>query len=225
MFQYVLHLRPKNLTDLTTSVSRSRKYVVQQCRLLDKHGWLRFVGKGQSLRPVCWVPKEYQKYVIAELEEDYAMAPYGGEFLLGRVLQFLVDAPRFVLNARPQFLTNPKTKEPLELDIFAPGVIAAEFNGPQHYTETAKYADRSAVDDTMARDVIKEGLCARHKIPLIVVTAQNLGIESVKSALPPEVPLHVVDLKEPYAAKLNHLCTLYRRKSLRAGQKGATRGN
>ncbi len=217
LFLHVKYLGPLSLTDLASQAGIGYRKVLSLCRQLTESGWLRRVSAGRKIRPVCWVPKAYQEHLIRQMEQDYALAPFAGEFLFGRILEFLVDVPRFVQNVRPDFLRHPVTKESLELDFFAPGVLGGEFNGLQHYAQTQKYSKKE-VEEIQARDLVKAALCERHGLPLIVVKSENLSIRSVMALLPEEIPRHEVDLGEPYPTKLDRLCTLYRRKVPRLHQ-------
>ncbi len=220
LFCSVAHMRPESVEDLIAKVGLGHHKVTRVCRGLVGCGWLRMVSKGRIRRPVCWVPQEYQERLVQELQYRYDLAHLGGEFLFGRILEYLVDVPCFIHNARPKFLEHPKSKERLELDFFAPGVIGGEFHGQQHYTETEMYPKRT-VDDIKVRDLVKEALCARSGLPLIIVKAETLSISSVMSMLPADIPIHDFDLSDPYPQKMDNLCTLYRRKVqriLRAAQ-------
>ncbi len=210
VFCSVAYTRPQSLRHLAQKTGAGRKYIAKTCKRLAEAGWLRLVSQANILRPVCWVPHGQQQDMAKQLEQEYDMCPFAGEFLFGRVLEHLVDVPGFIHNARPDFLTHPKTNESLELDYFAPGVLAGEFNGQQHYSETKKYS-KQVVADTKARDLIKEALCQRQGLPLVVANSDSLGLESVRTLLPSSVPRHVFDLSDPYPKKLDQLCTTYRR--------------
>lgn len=210
VFCSVAYVRPQSLRHLAQKTGAGRKFIAKACKRLVEVGWLRLISQANILRPVCWVPHEQQRNMAKQLEREYDMCPFAGEFLFGRVLEYLVDVPAFIHNARPEFLKHPKTNEPLELDYFAPGFLGAEFHGQQHYSETKKYS-KQVVADIKARDLIKEALCVRQELPLVVANSNSLGLESVQALLPMSVPMHVFDLSDPYPKKLDQLCTSYRR--------------
>ena len=217
VFCAVYYLRPINLTELCAKADLGRHFAVASCRLLVQRGWMRFVrtkGGGAALRPVCWVPKEHQEKMAQQLKVEYDLAPLGGEFLLGKLVELWIDAPGCVSNARPDFLVNPLTKERMELDRYIPGLIAFEHNGLQHYVTTEMYADEEALSQQQARDLMKAALCANMGIPIVTVTAQDLDVRQFRDRLPAALPLHYVDLDEPYAAGLDRLCAAYRKKAL-----------
>lgn len=84
-------------------------------------------------------------------------------------------APHAVLhNVRPAWLRNPETGRNLELDMLCPdwpsGPVACEYNGSQHYHESELH--RAGSDDfrrQQRRDRLKQRLCVRHGVRLIVV--------------------------------------------------------
>lgn len=208
------YLKPTNISDLVQKVGHGRRKVVAGCRRLVEAGWLRLHAQGRHLKPLCWVPHRQQRILVAELENDFDMAPLGGEFLMGGLMALWIDCPRIISNARPDFLLNPKTGERLELDRYIEGLLAAEFNGIQHYSETAKYNSKQ-VGDIKAYDLMKEGMCKKAGIPLISVATEDLCVEGMKRLFPPGTPLHYFDVEEPYARGLDKICAGYRRKVAR----------
>ncbi len=211
IFNCVYHLRPCSLTELANKAGVGSRKASRICRELVSLGWLRFARYGRRCLPVCWIPRKYQQRLVKNIEADYALAPFGGEFLFGQILEFVVDVPRFVRNARPDFLRHPKTNQPLELDFYAPKVLAGEFNGNQHYIATEKFSKEEVIE-IKQRDLMKEALCARIGLPLIVANNKTLNIQSVMNMIPRNIPRHAFDLENPYPVKLNNLCALYARK-------------
>lgn len=78
-----------------------------------------------------------------------------------------------VTGYRPNFLINPKTGKPMEIDVFHPGLkIGVEYNGIQHYEFPNRFHEdtaegRKAFEEGLARDQLKAKLCADHGINLI----------------------------------------------------------
>ncbi|HHW26042.1 MAG TPA: hypothetical protein GXX23_01730 [Firmicutes bacterium] len=214
LFVAVSYLRPSSIGDLARKVGFCREKVVASCKRLADAGWLRLESRGRQLKPVCWIPHEQQKALVDELKKDCDMAPLTGEFLTCRLTEFWVDHPRIIRNARPDFLENPQTRQRFELDIYVESILGVEFDGPQHYRETSKFS-REQVDEIKAHDLMKEGMCKKAGIPLITLKAPDLSIEGMRKLLPPNIPLHSVDLEGPYAKGLDDLCADYRRKVAR----------
>lgn len=76
-----------------------------------------------------------------------------------------------LVNIRPNFMKNPKTKRNLELDMYDPETkVAIEYNGVQHYKFESSF--HNSPEDTNAqieRDKLKVELCKKNGIHLIVV--------------------------------------------------------
>ena len=208
-FAAVVFLRPANLADLATKTGLGRHKVVRVCRTLAERGWLKLVQKSRQLRPVCWIPREYQERLVEQLRDAYKMAPFKSEFLFRQLLDYWVDADYYLDNARPSFLTNPLTGEPLEIDRFIPGVAGFECNGDQHYTTTEIFSDARELNERQCRDLMKEALSRRKGIALVTVSNVDLSIKGMRSLLPSNARLHEVDADGPYAVALDRLCATY----------------
>jgi hypothetical protein len=73
---------------------------------------------------------------------------------------------------RPEFLTNPVTGHPLELDLYNEELrLAIEYNGAQHYQFNAMMHNNSKdrFQNQQYRDLIKKQLCDQHGIRLVLV--------------------------------------------------------
>ena len=130
IYMLVRYHRPASIDDLVTKSSLGRHRVVRACRILGKAGWLNLIKQGRTIRPVGAVPTVLQEKMIAELKTRLSMAQFKGEFLLKSALDLWVDSDNFVDNARPPFLINPLTDEPLEIDRYYPeDRVGIEYNG------------------------------------------------------------------------------------------------
>jgi hypothetical protein len=189
--------------------------------VLVKTGWLRLVREGKGLRPVLAIPAAVQETLIEELKAEFSMARHKGEFLMKRLLDLLVYNP-YIDNARPDFLINPLTGEPLELDRYFPDGAGFEHNGTQHYATTDLYDDAEALKQAQSRDLMKSGLCQKAGVALVTVRAEDLSIEGIRRLLPPCLKRNVVDEKGPYAVALDLLCAAYRKKVARSARIGGS---
>jgi hypothetical protein len=96
-----------------------------------------------------------------------------GEQLTQKALEQLLG--RSVMSQyRPDFLTNPESGRPLELDCYDPVEgLAVEYNGKQHYVynDNSHYYHRNleAFQDQIYRDELKWRLCNENQIYLIVI--------------------------------------------------------
>jgi hypothetical protein len=73
---------------------------------------------------------------------------------------------------RPDFLTNPITNQPLELDMYNQELnLAVEYNGAQHYhfNKMMHRDSRDRFQNQQYRDYIKMNICRDLGIDLIVV--------------------------------------------------------
>lgn len=199
------------MVDLSSKTGLGRAKVTRLCKTLSKKDWIRLVEVGNSLRPVPWIPHYYQEKQVEQLRAEYDMAPLKAEFLLRKLLLFLVDRDRHLYNVRPRYLVNPRTGQRLEFDVLI-DIHAWEFNGDYHYS-TSEDNSPQALRETQARDLMKDSLSRKAGITLITVTTRDLSIEGIRRSLPPGLPLHHVDLAGPYAKALDQLCSAYRRRS------------
>lgn len=218
-YLWVLVCRPESIRELARQTGMSRGQATAACRRLDQFKWFRLeeVGKAQPRqRPVPLVPIECQLALARELEREYELVPKKGEFLMKRHLDMWVCSRRFVDNARPDFLTNPKTGVPLEYDrYYFEEHVAFEFNGPQHYGTTSEFADDEAVKDQQARDAMKQGLSVRAGVKLITVTPGDLRQGQFEKLLPAGIALNPVDTSGPYYQTLIRISTAYAAKTAR----------
>jgi len=93
-----------------------------------------------------------------------------GEKKCREFLEFYFKKP--FVKARPEYLLNPITNQPLELDCFNDELkIALEYNGRQHYeyNKMMHQESRFAFQNQKYRDHIKKELCSKFGIHLITV--------------------------------------------------------
>jgi len=83
-------------------------------------------------------------------------------------------------NQRPQFLVNPSTGYPLELDCYNQELdLAVEVNGRQHYEyDPFFHRDYSEFDEQRYRDEVKNVLCKKYGIKLLTIPYDIDDIES-----------------------------------------------
>ena len=93
-----------------------------------------------------------------------------GEMECKRFLEFFFQKPFDKI--RPDFLTNPITNAPLELDMYNAELnLAVEYNGSQHYTFNRMMHNnsRDRFQNQQYRDYIKRNICRDRGIDLIIV--------------------------------------------------------
>src|SRR5690606_31445389 len=91
-------------------------------------------------------------------------------------LSLIADTKEYQDGARPAFLVNPASGERLELDRYYPlHGVAFEFNGKQHYAAGGPFTKRD-VTVQRRRDRIKQQICKKKQIDLVIVTAEDLSL-------------------------------------------------
>ena len=209
---------PRSLSELARLAGLGRDTVSTTCWDMEERGWMSMVRFKGGIRPVSVMPHPCQVLMAKDLEAEYALEANKGEFLANKRLDWFLRDEEYVRNARPEFLVNPQTDEALEFDRYHPGAsFAVEYNGLQHYRPTRDY-DEAKVRAQQARDLIKEGLCVRHGITLMVLTPEDLKagvLESKLENLVPHLKRGFVDMDGPYIKALNRLCEKYVSKTFR----------
>ncbi len=194
-----------SLSELSRLAGLSRFVVSQACHSLAEHGWLGFRNNPNSRVAVPCYPDEIEKLRIELLLWEKSMAPYLGEFLMRKILDEIVASTTYMDNARPSFLKNPETGQPLEVDRLYREGVGFEYNGDQHYRPTAKY-DRQAVRKQATRDAIKLGLSTQYGVTIVTVVDRDLSIDGMLDKIPPSLPKRHLNRQSPYLEKLEEIC-------------------
>lgn len=148
-------------------------------------------------------------------------AQYRGEALMREYLSLIVDSEQFQDNASPGFLVNPLTKELLQLDRFYPDKIAFEFNGPQHYGPTERYSAED-VAKQQVRDYIKIGICVTKRIPLVIIHAEDLNLQTMQQKIGHLLPLRDLGDQAPLINYLERKSMQYCKAAKRGWQSRAS---
>jgi hypothetical protein len=207
--------RPGSIWELATKGGISRKLAAKECRRLASLGWVSLVKSGQNLRPIALIPEACQQRMVLLLQASYEVASNKGEFLMKRCLDLWVRSDEFVENARPAFLTNPTTGDPLEYDRYYLQKMAFEFNGTQHYKTTEEFSDEKELAEVIQRDLVKEALSRRNGVTLVTVTSSDLNPATFTNLLPEGLVLNNVMKEGPYFEALCRICAAYRAKAAR----------
>ena len=215
---------PSTMVSLADLANISRNRAAHACQRLVELGWMKLVKHSKGTRPAALIPNASQIVMAHELEDDYELVPYRGEFLARIRMDWYLVRDEYICNARPKFLTNPKTKKPFEYDTFdRKRGLATEYRGSQHYRETAEYK-QADVDTQQAYDLMKESMSARHGITLLNFNYRDLRPGALERRLDEAVP-HLkrgyVDMGGPYIKVLNRICDNYAAKVDRAEKMAA----
>lgn len=197
-----------------------RESLVKYLGVLREHGWIEN-GKTRVNRRVqfpagTYNPKAIQrKRDLEELNRGIALAAtrkgYSvGQFLMARMVHFLVPHILPVENAEMMGLCNRETGGQMRLDLYLSEYkVALEFHGPQHDRTTELYPSGALLEAQQRRDRIKEEWCRAHGIHLVPVRAGDLSLERLAEVLAPRVPVnldksgrwHIFDWLEETAAR------------------------
>lgn len=140
---------------------------------------------------------------------------FSGEAIMHAYLSLIVDCDEFEENARPGFLVNPLTDESMELDRYYPPRVAFEFNGQQHYRTTDRYPNVMKLRKQKMRDLMKEAICARQGITLVVVHAEDLSLAKMQAKVGDLLPRRDLQGREPLIAYLEKVSRPHRKKDRR----------
>jgi hypothetical protein len=125
-------LRPRSIVRLADLMGLSHSSVSRACAHLADRGWVKIEQCSREKRVWAVVPDAVQVRQAHLLSEIYSMQPHKGEFLLKVLLDAHVLSRNYVDNARPKWLINPTTDEPMEIDrLYLPedGRLAAQGRG------------------------------------------------------------------------------------------------
>ena len=137
-----------------------------------------------------------------------------GEAFMREWLNLTVDSDQYTDNARPGFLRNPATGEPLEYDRWYWAARGAfEFNGPQHYGPTDAFPDPDQARLTITRDYIKKAISQEQGIHLVTILPQDLSLERIQEKVRNLLPLKDVRHDDPVLMYLTATSRSYMRKA------------
>lgn len=165
----------------------------QLIRSLADEGWVHVTraGKPATVRVTLHTPEQDRiRADISLAQHRLHVAGYSGESIMRGFLSLLIAADEYEDNARPGWLVNPLTRERLELDRYYYGLEAAfEYHGAQHFHVTPQYPDPRELAERKARDLMKEALCARRRLPLVIITRGDLRLNKMKQKVGAVLPL------------------------------------
>jgi hypothetical protein len=179
-------------TALSESAQVSAVTTRQIVRELADTGWIQ-ARQVHQLAPIrftlCIPEQERSRAATAQAMRRLEEADHRGEAIMREFLSLLIDSDEFEDNARPGFLVNPLTNERMELDRYYPSVVAFEFNGPQHYHTTQRFPSEQALAMQQARDLLKEALCARRGVRVVVIKPEDLKLDTMRQRVGALLPL------------------------------------
>ena len=217
---------PASLSGLGRLVRMDRGSVGRACRHLAERGWMKMVKHPGGIRAAAIIPDACQIVMAHDLEDEYDMVTFGGEYLTRKRVDWYLRRDEYVCNARPALLENPETKRRLEYDTYdRKQALATEYNGSQHYRETPDYRQEE-VGKQKAHDLMKQSMSEREGVTLLTFTYRDLRpgvLEARLDAAVPHFRRGYVDMRGPYMKVLNRISTHYAAKVDRAEQAAAER--
>lgn len=205
------------VTELASLTGISAHTVRSALRSLREHGWLQ-VAQAGKFSPIhftlCNPMADLRSRSVQAARRRLDAAPFTGEALMREYLTLLVESDEYEDDASPGFLINPFTGEEMQLDRYYPPGVAYEFNGPQHYGPTARYPSEEEALKQQVRDFLKERICARRGIRLVIVRPEDLSLDGMVEKVRGLLPLRSLEGHEDLVAFLESRSLPYRRKAL-----------
>jgi hypothetical protein len=102
---------------------------------------------------------------------EYDDRRYSSEFALYGVIKEVFIGQKIIRNYRGiEWLVNPKTNMPLEIDFYLPQLnLAIEYQGIQHFKPRTKFGGKDGLKQTQERDAIKRQLLKEHGTKLVEI--------------------------------------------------------
>lgn len=156
-------------------------------------------------------PSQVREHKVERFKRTLPLKPYTGEFISFCWLDELVDSDDYVDHARPPFLRNPVTRQPMEYDrIYPSHKKAFEHQGLQHYGPTDKFPDPVKAREQELRDWAKLGISTANGIELITIAWEDLSLKGMSAKIPDGLPKRAPDPEDPYIQCLEQESTTYR---------------
>ncbi|MDB4895759.1 MAG: hypothetical protein JWN15_2021 [Firmicutes bacterium] len=194
--------------ELQALVGTGPKPLRRAAQLLQATGWLH-VTRGKRGTPIRFTLRnpaaDRCAAMIAVIDQRVSRPGAQGEAVMKAYLSLLISSDEYTDNARPGFMTNPDSGEPLEFDRYYTAGVALEFNGPQHDGPTEKYPSTAEARKQRTRDLIKHGLCAEQGIKLIIIHAEELTLKTMQERISDLLPLRNLEDYQPVIAHLEQL--------------------
>lgn len=176
----------------------SRNTVRQSLRTLHGSGWIT-LSQLNHFHPLLFSLRnpviERRHAAVSSARERLKPPNFKGESLMREYLSVLTTRTDHMDNYSPDFLVNPMTGMAMQFDRYYPDNVAFEFNGAQHYGTTEKYSSEEQANNQQGRDLMKHGICAQRRIALIVIHAQDLSLDGMRTKISDLLPLRG-DLEE-----------------------------
>lgn len=216
LYLLICAAEPKSMSELARLAGMSRNVVGKACKNLADLDWVKLIPDKRQVRPAPHIPHVVQESLVEELTVQYSMAPNKGEFLCKKRVELWIRDDTYVDNARPEFMTNPTSNEPMECDRIHPRAkLHVEFHGWQHYGPTRMFSKKESREQ-QARDLMKGRLCEKNGYTFVEVSPDDLKpgvLEAKLDAVRPDLRRAYIDVDGPYYQELMRLCSAYAAKA------------
>ncbi len=185
-----------------------RGTIAAHLKELERAGWTTRTAR----RMICPAqPRQVRERKVERFRKMLPLTPYTGEFISFSWLDELVDSDEYVDHARPSFLRNPVTRQPMEYDRIYPSYRKAfEHQGLQHFGPTDKFPDPVKAREQELRDWAKLGLSTANGIELVTITYEDLSLKGMWAKIPDGLPKRAPDPEDPYIQCLEQESAKYR---------------
>lgn len=212
IFVHLYYSVPKSIRSHGRGLGFAWETVRRSIRRLISFGWaLELSGDTYPLITV-WMPLDVEKKIADALMRIRTEVPFMGEWLMKCLLDLIVADRDFRDNVRPEWLVKGDGRRRFELDRWYPNAsVAFEFQGQQHFRIGMDFSTtQDDLNKQVDRDNTKFGLCARHGIRLIEVTARDLTFETLRGIVEPLLPVVPIRSEGPLFNTLDGMCRSYR---------------
>ncbi|MGE5673514.1 MAG: hypothetical protein ACM3XM_06455 [Mycobacterium leprae] len=198
--------------DLTRMTGSGRNTIKRALAQLGKAGWA--TGEQENMKDYVYFTlldptASLRSAVIAQAALRIRHAPSTGEGLMREWLSLLALPSYYQDGGTDGRVINPLTGMPLQFDRSYPPAVAFEYNGSQHEAPSERFSPQE-VAAQQARDLMKQGACARLGIKLIIVTADDLSLKGMLKKVDGVLPLRPIKENEPLLDYLEARSQVYR---------------
>ncbi|MDD2201299.1 MAG: winged helix-turn-helix domain-containing protein [Firmicutes bacterium] len=200
--------------ELAREAHMSRTTVLRAFSQLEAAGWAVDARNTRTNKRIlaASLPARVEQQIADLIEGDRFNVTYVGEWLMRCWLDALVHSLDYLDNARPSWVRNIESGRRMEFDRhYRNPPVVFEFQGPQHFVTTQEFADKEKQREQQKRDDRKAGICARHHIRFVEITAADLTLDRMLAHIPLELPLRSYNEDQPIIRTLARLSEGYYR--------------
>jgi hypothetical protein len=211
VYLFLIGRRPESISNIAAGIGSSLDSARAAVAHLKSKGWvmdLRQPSARQRQIVTTW-PVRVESEIAKSIRNDRWNVPYLGEWLMTCWLDYLVVSADYLDHSRPEWLRQTSTGHKMEFDREYKGLRTAfEFQGQQHFQTILMYPDPLALVEQQRRDNTKAGICARHGVRLVEVTAEDLNLRVMLQKVA-WLPLRQYRQRGPIVSELTQIYDSY----------------